>query len=106
MNNLKLIPNVCTKNSSNCFLSIPGGGVFDIDGNANVAINANAALQAAVFIPDTVSPTLDTFDLDMDTGLVTLHFSESMQYASLVRNFFELLNAVSTDGTHQLVLEP
>jgi hypothetical protein len=41
------------------------------------------AVEASAFEQDTTPPTLDSFDLDMDKALLTLHFSEWMSYKSL-----------------------
>jgi hypothetical protein len=104
MNDIKLKTALCTKNASSCFLSVDEGALLDVDNNKLEAIPRNNGLQAMFFQEDTQAPVLNTWDLDMDTGLITLHFSETMEYASLVRNFLELLNNKTSDNIHQLVL--
>ena len=62
--------------------------ILDMNDNALVAIEADSAQMASVFIPDDTPPELESFNLDVNTGVLTLSFSETVATNTL--NFEEL----------------
>ena len=78
--NLRLLRGPGTGSS---FLRLEAEFVTDLNNNSIVPINESLALQASLFIDDTINPVLDTFDLDMNTGDLTLHFSETVNVRTL-----------------------
>ena len=65
------------------FLSLPGGSVKDLAGNNLTAVSSTSATQATLLTPDTTSPEIQSWQLDMDLGQVTLSFNEAVQASSL-----------------------
>lgn len=60
------------------------------------------------YVPDTTPPELDSFDVDMNAGVVTLRFTETVDVSTLDRTAFKLQqNADSGTGgeTHQILAQ-
>lgn len=79
-------------NTSNTFLSVTSSAVIDLNRNRVEAIGRNNALQAFSVVPDITSPVLESFDLDMDDGVMTLRFSETVNARSIDLNEISLVN--------------
>ena len=79
-------------NISNTFLSITSSAVVDMNINRVEAISRNNASQAFSVVPDITSPVLESFDLDMDGGVMTLRFSETVNARSIDLNEISLVN--------------
>ena len=63
---------------------VVGSGLLtDMAGVPARAILSGSALKAALYTPDSTRPELQTWDLDMDAGVVTLHFEETMDISDL-----------------------
>ena len=62
------------------FVSITEDLVIDTSPSFNkvVAVSSSNATKCSSFTADTTSPTLQTFDMDMDSGMLTLTFSEAV----------------------------
>ncbi|KAL5488650.1 hypothetical protein EMCRGX_G017626 [Ephydatia muelleri] len=65
------------------FLSFSTGAVLDMNGNPIVGLNISQAIPSVAYIGDTTDPALLSFDLDMNSQVLTLYFSETMHYSSL-----------------------
>ena len=78
--------------TSNTYLSVTSSTAIDMNANRLAAINSNSALQAFSVIPDVTSPVLESFDLDMDNGLITLTFSETVNATSINLMEMSLVN--------------
>ena len=78
--------------TNNTFLSITSSAVIDMNSNRVVGINRNNALQVFSVVPDITSPVLENFDLDMDSGVMTLRFSETVNARSIDLNEISLVN--------------
>ncbi len=72
LNTIKADPDVCIA-PFNCFLFTPPFSFADIGGNANT--NGSIAVPVSL-IPDTVSPQLTSYSVDLNNGTMTLQFSE------------------------------
>lgn len=66
------------------YISIDSNFITDIEGRAIISIPPTSALSiTTLFIPDTTSPSLSSFSLDMDTGTMLLNFSEPILLSSV-----------------------
>merc|ERR1711990_987797 len=75
------------------FLSFADAAIQDTNGNPSPARQR----QSTTVVLDTTPPTLELFDLDMNTGVLRMSFSEVMNITSLKRELFKLLGASSAD---------
>ena len=84
------------------FASIMAALVQDTSGNPITAISISNALQASMYIGDGRNPMLLTFDLDMNNGRLTLHFSETVNVSTV--NFggitLQLDSSVESNSTN------
>ena len=106
LNALKYNLNLCT-DRTNCWIALPSFFVSDIGSNpflhSNYQPGAFASYhQPTVFIPDTTSPVLESFSIDMNLGQLVLSFNEVVNEADFRPSDVTLLNAVS--GSLTLVL--
>ena len=82
LNVIKALPDLAS-NSSNTFITITNETIYDMSGNPVVPITASRPLSVKTYVPDRTLPILTGFDLDMNTGVVTLSFSETVNGSSL-----------------------
>jgi hypothetical protein len=94
LNELKSLLELTT-NENNTFLAIDEGSVLDVSGNPLQFINLTDAIHVTVFIPDTTSPTLISYSLDMNNGQLNLTFSESVLSYTLTSTGFTVQNSRS-----------
>ena len=73
-----------SENSTFIFLS--SSAIADTFGNLVVELTPRNAIQASSHIDDQIEPTLNGFDLDMNSGTLTLTFSETVNTSSLNTN--------------------
>eukprot|EP00042_Codosiga_hollandica_P059493 m.918095 g.918095 ORF g.918095 m.918095 type:complete len:4523 (+) comp60173_c0_seq1:4307-17875(+) len=71
------------------FLSIAAHSAADMQGNT---ILATSATQAVTFVADGTAPVLVSFALNMNSGRLSLTFSETVAFASLQPSSFALQN--------------
>lgn len=71
------------KSAQTTFITLQRGAVFNPFNQANRAINASSALAVQSFSSDVTAPYLVKFTLDFDAGLMSLTFSEPMDFSSL-----------------------
>ena len=67
---------------TNTFISIEGGTVDDTNGNPSIEILPSNAMLITSHVEDNTRPSLDSFDLDLDNGVLTLVFNESVNITS------------------------
>ena len=77
VNNIKSIRTLGT-NVNTTFLVIGENTIQDMNGNELVAISYEDALRAQLFDEDKTRPTLVSFELDLNQGIVFLKFSETV----------------------------
>ena len=70
------------RGNSSSFISIDSTLIDDMNGNAIVAIPRDDAIPAVSYTNDTTAPRLRDFYLDMDSGNLTLSFSEAVNASS------------------------
>ena len=68
---------------NNTYIYFTSLTIADTFGNQVVERNTSDATRVSQYIPDTISPELVSFDLDMNTGILTLHFDETVNSSSL-----------------------
>ena len=73
-------------------------------GNCVVETNSSQALQVSEYDPDITRPELRAFDLDVDSGNLTLTFSETVNVTSLDVTQITLNNGIENDD--RMTLDP
>jgi hypothetical protein len=68
---------------SSSFLSSAAGLIFDVFGNPSSAVLSNSPLQASSVTIGNVRPGLLSFALDLNSGLLSLTFSETVNASTL-----------------------
>ena len=101
LNAIKALTQLATL-STNTYLSIGSGLIADMNGNAVVAIAPTSGLVVTTFVADVTAPELVAFDLDMDSGVMTLSFSETVLASSLAPIRFTLDNAACATASYTL----
>ena len=81
-NNIKKLDMLALDNTST-FLTVSPDAAFDYSNNVLNPISIFSSLPVRNFVPDSVNPILLTFTLNMDNGILTLIFSETVQSNSL-----------------------
>ena len=85
------------EDSSSTFVAISNGSVLDIQGNPLIGIPETSGYQASVVVIDTKAPSLVSFSLDMDTGVLLLTFSQAIKADTALPQYIQLQS--SMDGT-------
>jgi len=102
LNAIKVKPNFC-KAVANTFLSVLSGAFVDITFNhlGLISILPTAALQVSNtgFTADNVSPALNSYTLNMDSGVLTLTFSEPIS-SSLTVSAISFQSTVASAAVH------
>ena len=104
LNELKRLTELATS-ENNTFLAVEAGAVFDMNNNLLLPISDTLALQVDQFTEDTVPPTLQSFNLDMNTGILTLMFSETINASSFEVTQITLQDAANIENvtdTHMI----
>ena len=95
LNSIKSVSYLAT-NVSDTFLSITETAIQDMNGNLVVPIEEQEALQVNEYGADIQRPVLESFDLDMNTGEITLTFSETVDISSLDVVELQLVNSAGS----------
>lgn len=106
LNAIKLIPELCTSRE-NCWVRLPSFFINDIGMNPFLHSSFQPDAQASFhqplgFINDVTPPTLLSFNSDINSGIMTLFFSEVIIQTSFSPEDVTLLNAPSGSATLQL----
>ncbi len=91
-------PGIAT-NVSNTFLVIEQHHQIFNDAGSLLTIPPASPLQAMMVIPDTTGPRLVSFTLDLDSGLLTLQFSELVTDLNAMPSAITLQSASNGTGT-------
>ena len=86
------------------FISVNFTGVSDTSGNSLKLIPDSDALQVTNFFKDNVNPTLLGYSLDMNIGILTLTFSESIDTDALSLSSVTLQNSMSASPSANISL--
>ena len=104
LNGIKVFPTLLTE-LSNSFISLTD--TFLLDTNSNPLNTSNLPLNISQLFPDITRPTLISFDLDMNSNILTLHFSESVNVSSLnisqitLQSYYSIVNQTMDKYTLQ-----
>ena len=79
--------------TTNTFITVTGGSIEDVAGND---AEAKTALRAGLVVADKMSPSLVSFDLDMNSNTLILTFDETVDASTLKGDQFTLQNAASS----------
>lgn len=88
-NEIKRIRNLCTS-SQNCYMTVTQFLVRNPLGATNNPINDGSAIVVRNFITDTTPPHLLFWTLDMNSGVMELYFSETVDVTMFQYNLFTL----------------
>ena len=91
LNSIKSLGELATS-SNNTFLSVTEFAIRDMNGNRLVVVEADDALPVSTYVKDITRPLLVSFDLDMNLGILTLNFSETVNVSTLDVTEILLLN--------------
>ena len=93
------------RNNLTTFIRFTEDLITDMNGNPVIPIVANDAEMTVMFLNDTVRPRIISFAIDMNNGLLTLRFDETMDVSTLTFTeiTLQLLTAV-TNPEHQYTL--
>ena len=80
------------------FLTASVGTILDMNGNQLTPIFDGSAQQTIEFVPDTSSPVVTDFTLDMDMGVIILTFDETVMADSLMESSFSLQDRVENSS--------
>ena len=94
LNAIKLLTNLAVS-SQTTFLSFTPQLITDMNHNYINPIDTTRALPVSSFTPDRYSPVLQLFDLDLDSEILTLQFSEVVNASSLICQELSLSNTPS-----------
>ena len=93
LNEIKRLTNLAVDTSST-YVTLTSDAIRDMNSNAVVPrIDGNSALPVAFFTPDSISPGLHVFNIDMDSGILTLEFTETVLADSLNATHITLLSS-------------
>ena len=87
-NNLATSPN-------NTFLTILPSAVRDVSGNSLTAIDSTSALQVSIYREDITQPSLLSWELNLNTEILSLTFEETVDLYSFNASGFTLVNTRS-----------
>jgi hypothetical protein len=89
----------------NCYISFTTSLVTDNEDNSVTPLSLSSATDVQSLTEDNVAPTLTAFDLNMNTAVLTLSFSEVMDSSSLSTDSITLQSVANTaDQAQQYTL--
>ena len=91
---LKVNAFLCARKGT-CYVTLSAEAIDDMSGNDVEAVTVGVIVNN--FIPDEIGPLLDSFELDMNTGILKLTFDEIVDTTELNPSGISI--AGSTDGT-------
>ena len=93
LNEIKRLTGLATDTSST-YITLTSNAIRDMNGNAVVPlIDGVSSLPIAFFTPDVIRPDLHVFNIDMDSGILTLEFTETVLAESLNTTQITLLSS-------------
>ena len=81
LDDLKAVPIATERDTT--FLSITSAFILDINDNPVVSIETNNATMVSEFTNDTTRPYLEEYSIDLNMGLITLTFSETVNTSTI-----------------------
>ena len=92
LTSLQLISGLATT-KNNTYLSISSSLITDTSENSVDPVDSSNALNVGTFIPDVTPPLLDSFQLDLDSGVLNLTFNEVVNRTSFVPTLVSVVNS-------------
>jgi len=93
-NELKRLATLATSRA-NTYLSVQAGGIVDWAGNQLATIASSSAMQATSFTADATRPALSSFSLDMNSAIITLSFTETVDVSTFSATALTLQDAAT-----------
>ena len=102
IDNLKVIVGL-VDDVATTFIAFTSAMIADMVGNPIVPFNQTAALRAAAFSADTVSPALVSFSLNMSVvpSVLTMSFSEAINVSSVIATQLTFQSIINGSLPHQ-----
>ena len=100
LNRIKQLSDLAVSNSTT-YLALPPSAIADMSGNLLVATTDT---NPSAFYEDTIQPNLLSFGLDLNTGVLSLTFDETVNASSINPDQITLLGDNTNDTIHQLTL--
>ena len=97
LNNIKRISKLAT-DINDTYLTIESRAIDDMNNNSVTEIVSSDALQAEDLTEDTTSPTLLSFDLDLNSHILWLTFDETVNISSLEAVNIVLVNSDTNEN--------
>ena len=95
------------RGTASSFVSIPPEFITDVSGNPVTEVNTTSAVMASSFINDGTEPRILAFDMDMNTGVLTLFFSETVDVSTFdFTGIILQLDSLVTDPVQYFSLTP
>ena len=95
LNEIKRLTGLATA-SSDTYITLSSATIRDMNGNAVVPrVDGDSSLPIAFFTADTINPSLHTFNLDVNSGILTLEFTETVLATSLNVTQITLLSSTN-----------
>ena len=82
LNEIKRRPLLAIDNST-AFLYFSSSAAQDTSTNPLIPVEQDSAIPVSAYIPDSTKPELQSFDLDLNTGQLTLKFTETVNTTTL-----------------------
>lgn len=108
---IKAVPIGTERDST--FLSVTSDFISDMNDNKLVSIPVDGARMARDFTNDTTPPFLEEYSIDLNVGLITLTFSETVDTSTIILTELTLQDARTANSTfhlasssHSLELQP
>ena len=83
LNKIKEFSDLATS-PDNTYLSVLNNGILDMNSNGLLEIPTTMAINVTEYFDDKIKPALADFELDMDLGLLTLNFDETVNGTSFM----------------------
>ena len=101
LNALKADTSVASSNTST-YITTTGNLITDSAENPNNPVTTTTAIPVGDYVPDTNRPSLVSFGYDVNTGVVTFNFDESILSQSLMTNRMTLRD--TSDGSGNFLM--
>jgi hypothetical protein len=100
MNAIKRNTALCTSKTST-YLSFTSAAVKDTAGTAVTAVKNGKAVVANAYVKDDTDPVIESYELDLLAGTITMQFSETVQASSIVAKEMTLRSSQSSNAVSQ-----
>ena len=98
LNALKRMEQIATS-ENNTLLSLTDMTIEDMSNNRVIEILPINAVPVSIFISDTMAPDLVSYNLDFDSGIIQLTFSETVRVSSISVEEFTIHSSINETST-------